>query len=79
MKPDCAKCAHRLPLMQGAKTVGLECRRNPPVGFIATVQVVASPEFPDGVRQVPGSLWPPVKAGQFCGEFTPQADLVKPD
>lgn len=50
----------------------LNCHRYPPTGFIATVQVTATPANPQGLMQAPGSVWPPVMEGQWCGEYTPK-------
>jgi hypothetical protein len=49
------------------------CHRYPPAGFMATVQVQPSPSNPSGMMNAPGSIWPPVMEGQWCGEYAPKA------
>lgn len=78
MKPDCQHCAHvfREPLQGKPKEFAYTCRRNPPHAFLAMIAVQPTPSNPQGQRQVPASMWPPVFPGQACGEWKRPADLV---
>jgi hypothetical protein len=47
----------------------MNCHRFPPTGLMVMVQVKASPANPQGIVNAPGSVWPPVGEGQWCGEY----------
>lgn len=56
----CENCKHwqRLHGEQG------ECRHNPPIGILMTVQNKLSNE----AIQTPGGYWPPVRGDSWCGQ-----------